>query len=902
MNAVNLRGLVARLTTSVRKALESAAGDALSQSHHDVEIEHLFKALLTERDSEFGQVMDLMQLDRSKLDDDLHYRLNSFRTGNDRQPGLSSGLVSLLQDALLVALVNNSREQINAFDILLAELNRETGNLGTDSLSTEFEKISLENLRQLAMGKKISVTDKKVIAIQLPPKTPAGEDSPSSSQPSETIQEKKHSLAEGGALERFTVNLTNLARDGSLDPVIGRHGDIRKVIDILCRRRQNNPLLLGDPGTGKTAVVEGLARAIVAGEVPDRLKVVQLYVLDLHLLQAGASIKGEFENRLKDVIREVQQSPQPIIVFIDEAHSLIGAGGATGQNDAANLLKPALARGEFRTIAATTWGEYRKYLEKDQALARRFQIVKIEEPSQAHCIQILRGLMPSLEKHHGVRIREKAIQAAVKLTERYLPAGRLPDKAISILDTACSRVALAQNARPEQIERLENEQIRLEQEIHSHERESSFVDDAAQHLPELVDRLTEVRVQIAQTQQQWDKEQALVQEMNQLQQQLEDQHTKGETSLEPAMQQRYLSCRQMLEASQGESGLIPAVVEDSVIAEVLSSWTGIPLGNIVSDEMERLTTLEDSLATRVIGQKQALKAITQSLRVARAGLVTPDKPIGVFFLCGPSGTGKTETCLALADILFTGEQDMITINMSEFKEEHKVSMLLGAPAGYVGYGEGGVLTEAVRRSPHCVLMLDEFEKAHPSVHDIFYRIFDKGRISDSEGREVDFRNTLIILTSNAAARDISEACIGKSEQNDNLWPNIPTLLETIRPSLEQYFASAFLGRVEVIPFYPLTREQLKTIGRMGLNKLSLRVKDHYSAAFFCEDQVLEMLVNQCDDPNIGARAIEHTINRVLLPQLAATCIQKLGAREQIKQINVSLKGDNEVTVSIPDKH
>ncbi len=880
MAMVNLNSLVARLDASVRQALEAAAGDAMSRGHHDVEIEHWFKSLLSERNPELTAVIDSMGLNRATLDEDFLRSINRFRTGNDRQPGLSAALVELAEQSWVIASVNYGQNQVNSLHLLLAELERESKKLGGDSLSDEFNRISLESLKaKAAEVSKAETSSEKGEA--------AGVSAPGAGGPEE-----------GGALERFTINLTEQAKQGRLDPVIGRHSEIRKAIDILCRRRQNNPLLLGDPGTGKTAIVEGLALAIEAGEVPDRLKEVRLQTLDLALLQAGASIKGEFENRLKDVIKEVQQSVEPVVVFIDEAHTLIGAGGATGQQDAANLLKPALARGEFRTVAATTWTEYHQYMEKDQALARRFQIVRVAEPTEDDCVQILRGISLSLEEHHGVRVREEAMSAAVQLTVRYLPARRLPDKAISVLDTACSRVALGQHARPEHIESLEQEQRRLELEVSSREREALVVEETGESLPGLQSQLKTIAKQLTGLQSQWQEEQALIAELTRLQKELDDLYSAGDKgeSLK-TLRTEWKQCREKLDACQGESGLMPAVVDESVIADVLASWTGIPLGNIVSDEMVRLASLEGCLAERVMGQSHALSAVAESLRVARAGLIDPNKPIGVLFFCGPSGTGKTETGLALADTLFTGEQDMVTINMSEFKEEHKVSMLLGAPAGYVGYGEGGVLTEAVRRNPYCILMLDEFEKAHPGVHDIFYRIFDKGRVSDSEGKEVDFRNTLIILTSNAAASDIAGAC---DSNDESLWPNTHDLLKQIRPTLEEYFKPAFLGRIETIPFYPLTREQLKAIGAMALKKLAGRVDAHYGASFSWDDSVLDHLVNLCDDPNIGARAIEHNINRVLLPELAGSCISRMGDKQGIGSIVVHWDESEGIGLSIAD--
>ncbi|MTI13654.1 type VI secretion system ATPase TssH [Sansalvadorimonas verongulae] len=773
---------------------------------------------------------------------------------------------------LIARLDTESRKalEVAAVDVLLAELGRETKKFGRDRLTAEFDKLSLEEL--------------KVKAAEL--KEACG-------NTGELARESRAVVQYGSALDRFTINLTEQAREGKLDPVIGRHREIRKTVEILCRRRQNNPLLLGDTGTGKTAIVEGLAQAIVAGEVPDNLKGVQLHTLDLSLLQAGASIKGEFENRLKDVLREVQQSVDPVVVFIDEAHMFIGSGGASESQDTASFLKSALARGEINTVAATTWTEYHQYLEKDQVLARRFQIVRVREPSTDDCVQILRGLSPSLEKHHGVRIMEEAMEAAVNLTIRYLPSRRLPDKAISVLDAACSRVSLERYVRPEHIETLERENHRLKQEYVSKERESQLVEAAGEKLPELKRRLEEMTHQLEQLHNQWECERELVTEVTEVRRAIDYQYAEGVDKVEPFLREQYRQCREKLMECQGERGLIPVTVEKTVIADVLASWTGIPLSNIISDEMNRLCTLEECLARRVIGQNHALSAVVESLQIGRAGLIAPDKPIAVLFFCGPSGTGKTETALALADILFTGEQNIVTINMSEFKEEHKISMLLGAPAGYVGYGEGGVLTEAVRRNPYCILMVDEFEKAHPGVHDIFYRIFDKGRVSDSEGREVDFRNTLIILTSNAAARDISEACSVDSEQR----LDIHELLTQIRPTLEQYFKPAFLGRVKTIPFYPLTREQLKSIGSMALDKLAQRVESHYGASFTWEDEVLERLVDFCDDPDIGARAIEYAINRIVLPGLATACITRLGEREDINSI--VLNWDSEQGEAIP---
>lgn len=678
------------------------------------------------------------------------------------------------------------------------------------------------------------------------------------------------------ALSKYTINLTQQAIEGNIDPISGRNSEVRKAIDILCRKRQNNPIFVGEPGVGKTAVVEGLALRIAADEVPSALQGVQLHSLDLGLLQAGASVKGEFENRLKDVINEVKNSDVPIIVFIDEAHTLIGAGGAAGQNDAANLLKPALARGEFKTIAATTWAEYKKYFEKDPALTRRFQVVTVEEPNAEDAKQMLRGIAASLQKHHGAFITESAIDAAVNLSIRYLPSRQLPDKAISLLDTASARIALTQGAKPEVIEALE-QTIRYQQNEQSAlEKEFDLFGTGAEEIAELEQEIATNQSQLADYQTRWGQEITLVDEIKALQQSITESETPDE-----AQQSQLNALLDQLHELQGEEPLVNAMVDDATIAQVISGWTGIPVGNMMSDEIARLLSLESELDKRVIGQNVAKQELAKAIRISRAGLTDNRKPIGVFLMCGPSGVGKTETAMALAEQLYGGSNDLTVINMTEFKEEHKISMLLGSPAGYVGFGEGGVLTEAIRRNPYSVLLLDEMEK-RIRRHDLFYQVFDKGHIKDSEGRTVDFKNTLIIMTSNAADQAICDVCDENAERISN-----DELLEAIRPDLQRYFKPAFLGRTTIVPYYPLNDDELAKITEIALNRIRKKLAEQYQASFTWDAGFVDLVVSKNTDPTTGGRAVEQIINRSLMPKLAEECIARLSAQQPISQVTVT---------------
>ncbi len=725
MSQIKLGNLVSKLDMPLKAALEEAAGAAMTQTVAAIEIEHWLVQLLTTDESHLKSFLAKQNIDPSALLSELTERINRLRPGANGQPTISRALSEVMENAWMLASVNYGHQEVSSLHLLLA-LNQ-ADSFGMKTLSLP----SLENVSTEALGAQI-----------------AGLKHTTKSASASTGGGAPAAASAGGALDKYTVNLTEQARNGELDPVLGRNSEVRMAIDILCRKRQNNPILVGEPGVGKTAVVEGLAHSIVAGEVPPAIQGVEIHTLDLGLLQAGASIKGEFENRLKDVINEVKSSETPIIVFIDEAHTLIGAGGAAGQNDAANLLKPALARGEFRSIAATTWAEYKKYFEKDPALTRRFQVISVEEPNAEDAKQILRGVGEALRNHHGVFILEDAIEAAVNLSIRYLPSRQLPDKAISLLDTACARIALTQGAKPESIESLEQNIRYLESELNALEAEGTvFIEKAGDHQA-LKDKIVNSKSDLESLNSQWDKERELVSEITSLCEKIESD--REQNTVDSESQQSLNQALSKLREIQGESPLVFPVVDEQVIATVIENWTGIPAGNMVKEEVAQLLSLGDALHERVIGQDVAISELVKSIQISRAGLTDSRKPVGVFLMCGPSGVGKTETAMALADEVFGGGDNLTIINMTEFKEEHKISMLLGSPAGYVGFGEGGVLTEAIRRNPYSVLLLDEMEKAHPGVHDLFYQIFDKGHIKDSEGRTVDFKNTIIIMTSNAA--------------------------------------------------------------------------------------------------------------------------------------------------------
>ncbi|HEX7528729.1 MAG TPA: type VI secretion system ATPase TssH, partial [Thermoanaerobaculia bacterium] len=713
------------------------------------------------------------------------------------------------------------------------------------------------------------------------------------------------------ALDQYTVDLTARARGGHIDPILGRDFEIRQVIDILTRRRQNNPILTGEAGVGKTAVVEGFALRIAQGDVPGPLKNVAVRTLDLGLLQAGAGIKGEFENRLKSVIEEVKASPQPIIVFIDEAHTMIGAGGQAGQNDAANLLKPALARGELRTIAATTWAEYKKYFEKDAALARRFQVVKVEEPTEAVGIIMMRALTEPLENHHKVRILDEAVEDSVRLSHRYISGRQLPDKSVSVLDTACARVAIGQAATPPAVEDAQRAIDHGSAEIEVLAREEATGADHKERLSELTARKTAAEESLVGLKAQWDKEKDLIGKILEVRSKLEElavPRKKGAAAAstkpagpeakspaaaaapatpaappqDPAALRAELdTLNKELEKVQGETPLMQACVNSQTIAEVISGWTGIPVGKMLTDEIHTVLTLKDRLEQRVIGQAHALEAIASRIRTARANLTDPRRPIGVFLLVGPSGVGKTETALTLAEALYGGERNLITINMSEYQEAHTVSSLKGSPPGYVGYGEGGVLTEAVRRRPYSVVLLDEVEKAHPDVMELFYQVFDKGILEDGEGREIDFKNTVIILTTNAATDTMMKLCADPETA-----PEPEKLVETIKPELNKIFKPALLGRMVIVPYYPISDKVMRQIIKLQLGRIGSRLQENHGASFNYDDSVINEILGRCKEVESGARNVDHILTRTVLPEMSGEFLSRMAEGRTIERVRV----------------
>ena len=679
------------------------------------------------------------------------------------------------------------------------------------------------------------------------------------------------------ALRRFSVDLTDRARKGEIDPVSGRDGEVRQIVDILMRRRQNNPILTGEAGVGKTAVVEGFARLIAAGEVPPPLKDVTLRVLDVGLLQAGASMKGEFENRLRQVIEEVQASPKPIILFIDEAHTLIGAGGAAGTGDAANLLKPALARGKLRTIAATTWAEYKKYIEKDPALTRRFQVVQIEEPDEDKALGMMRGVAATLEAHHKVAILDEALEAAVKLSHRYIPARQLPDKSVSLLDTACARVAISQTAVPAEVgdSRAKIKGLEIELEIIGREKTAGW--DTADRETSAKAKLESERGRLTELEARWKSEQELVGRILELRRAV---RSDGDV-------EKLRAAQADLAKLQGQTPLIFPTVDAQAIAAVVGEWTGIPVGRMVKNEIETVLKLADTLSQRVIGQRHALDMIARRIQTSRAGLADARKPIGVFMLAGPSGVGKTETALALAETLYGGEQNLITINMSEFQEAHTVSTLKGAPPGYVGYGEGGVLTEAVRRRPYSVVLLDEVEKAHTDVHEIFFQVFDKGMMEDGEGRLIDFKNTLILLTSNVGSDLIAGLC-----KDPELLPDPEAIATALRPPLLKAFPAALLGRLVTIPYYPLSDEVIGNIVRLQLARVSRRIGDAHGIPLEFDDRVVKLIVSRCTELESGGRMIDAILTNTLLPRISRELLGRMGDASPVKRVKISAPGED----------
>ncbi|MES3023911.1 MAG: type VI secretion system ATPase TssH [Pseudomonadota bacterium] len=870
--SINLKTLIGKLNETSRTAATRAASICVSLGQFEVDIEHLFLALLEQPKSDFAIMARQSGISVNMLEADLHAEVGRLKAGNSRTPVFSARLPQLFEHAWLIASldIRSGREaQIRSAHLLQALLtDPELAQLAYRG-SKLFDKFDVEQIKHKL--------DKLTAGSQEAPTVQSGAAAGEGSDPVGELSAQAASKTP--ALDQFTTKLTQRARDGKVDPVIGRDTEIRQAIDILMRRRQNNPILTGEAGVGKTAVVEGLALRIATDDVPDVLKGVEIHTLDMGLLQAGASVKGEFENRLKNVIDEVKKSPHAIILFIDEAHTMIGAGGAAGQNDAANLLKPALARGELRTIAATTWGEYKKYFEKDAALARRFQVIKVEEPSEELACAMLRGMAPLMEKHFGVRVYDEAITEAVRLSHRYIMGRQLPDKAISVLDTACAKVALGQNATPALIENLARKLERIDVEAASLAREQSSGGVHAARLKELGAQRSAAAEQHASLSARWESEKALTEKIMVGRRALEADG-KRDDSQGKDLQALMIELR----ALQGEAPMVPVQVDGHVVAEIVAGWTGIPLGKMVKDEIKTVLKLKDLLEERVLGQSYAIEAVAQRVRTSRANLDDPNKPKGVFLFVGPSGIGKTETALALADVLYGGERKLITINMSEYQEAHSVSGLKGSPPGYVGYGEGGVLTEAVRRNPYSVVLLDEVEKGHPDVMELFFQVFDKGVMDDAEGREIDFKNTIIILTSNVASGAMMQACLNKSGAD---LPQPAALEEMIRPHLMKQFKPAFLGRLKVIPYYPIGDEVLVKIIELKLRRIEQRIAVNHKAEFSYDQALVEAVLARCTEVDSGARNVDNILNGTLLPEIAESVLAKMAEGLAISRIKVT---------------
>jgi type VI secretion system protein VasG len=868
---VNLKSLIGRLNDVTRVALDGAAALCLALNHYDIELEHFLMKLLESQDSDFQKIMHTFGVNKSNLQKDLEKSLTTFKKGSSSRPNISTRIIELLTSAWTFGSLDLGGARIRSGYVFVALLGDEKLGRYAREVSKELNKIPPESLRKdffnICAGTSEDVASSDV----------------SSGSGGEGGQPVKPG-SKTPNLDQFTVNLTDRAKAGKIDPVLGRDAEIRQVVDILMRRRQNNPILTGEAGVGKTAVVEGFAIRIANGDVPPPLKNVTVRTLDLALLQAGASVKGEFENRLKGLIEEVKSSPTPIIVFIDEAHTMIGAGGQEGQGDAANLLKPALARGELRTIAATTWSEYKKYFEKDPALARRFQVVKVEEPTEAVCRVMLRGVVASLEKHHGVRILDEGLSAAVKFSHRYIAGRQLPDKAVSVMDTACARLALSQNSTPGQIEDTTRTLDDLEVQERILNREVATGSDHAERLGELEKQKIAVKAKLEALKERFEKERDYVGKIREIRNKLEDAKPDADMS---ADRDELAKLNGELDALQGESPMMRVCVDQQVVGDVVSAWTGIPLGKMVKDELETILNLEKTLGQKVIGQDHALVQISQRIRTNKAALEDPEKPIGVFMLVGPSGVGKTETAITLADMMYGGQENMIVINMSEFQEAHTVSTLKGSPPGYVGYGEGGVLTEAVRRRPYSVVLLDECEKAHPDVLELFFQVFDKGRMEDGQGREIDFKNCIIILTSNAATDTLM-----KLVADPETAPSPEGIVKAMKPELDKVFKPAFLGRMVIIPYYPVRDENLKKIVRLKLGKIQRRIMENHKIALVCGEDLIDEVAVRCTEVESGARNVDNILTNTLLPDMSRTILGTMMAGEKVSKITVTVGPDS----------
>jgi type VI secretion system protein VasG len=898
MADISLEAVAGKLNRVGYEAFFKALRQAKGAGNRNVELAHWLAHILQSERTDIALTADHFKLDRGRLMTDVTAVVNGFRKNETEMPAVSNTVMDVLDRGWHYATLFFGETQIRTGHILVGALQSRELARSFANVSPEFAKVSVDLLtneyRKIWAGSEEE---------NLRPMDGAG------LVAADTPGAQRAAAPKGTtALDRFSQDLTLKAKSGDMDPILGRDEEIRQVIDVLMRRRQNNPILTGEAGVGKTAVVEGFAQRIAAGDVPPPLRGVRLCALDVGLMQAGASMKGEFEQRLRSVIDEVQQSPTPIILFIDEAHTLIGAGGSAGTGDAANLLKPALARGTLRTIAATTWSEYRQYIEKDPALTRRFQPIQIGEPDVATCCDMLRGILGPMEKHHRVRISDAAIVAAVNLSHRYIPARQLPDKAVSLLDTASARVAISQSAVPAMIEDTKAAIAAREKEKAALVSDSDLGAQEPEPIAAIEREIAALKERLASLEAEWASEQKLVTEIRSLRDILnpsQEGDGKGTRQAKTEPGAAVLTAQQpppsddvdrehvrkelrekfdTLEARDPEKRMIYAHVDEQVVASVVSDWTGIPVGRMVKDEIENVLRLPEILNRRVVGQSHGLSMIAKRIETSRARLDNPNKPIGVFMLCGPSGVGKTETALALAEALYGGEQNMITINMSEFQEAHTVSSLKGAPPGYVGYGEGGRLTEAVRRRPYSVILLDEVEKAHPDVHEIFFQVFDKGFMDDGNGRRIDFKNTLIILTTNVGTNLIMGLSADPKYREDS-----EALAQALRPELLKVFPAALLGRIVSIPYYPLSNKMLDGIARLQLDRIGQRIRENHAAAFVYDQAVLDHIVSMCNDPDSGGRMIDNIITNTLLPALSREFLKRSLAKETLKEAKMTIE-------------
>jgi type VI secretion system protein VasG len=876
MTEISRSALFGRLNSNALKGIETATAFCKMRGNPYVELVHWIHVLLQDEQNDVAAIRNAFGLLDETLTSDVVAALDALPRGATSISDFSPQIEEAIEKGWLYASLQFGAGRVRTGHLLYGMLKTPTLKNALFNISREFRKIAPEKLAEefeaiTAPSHEKTQTDGGGAAVG-----PDGEPAPGGP------------VGEGEALVKFSVDLTQQARDGKIDKIVGRDAEIRQVIDILLRRRQNNPILVGEAGVGKTAVVEGFAKRIVDGDVPPSLQGVTLRSLDIGLMQAGASMKGEFEKRLRQVIDEVEASDKPIILFIDEAHTLIGAGGQAGTGDAANLLKPALARGLLRTVAATTWAEYRQYFEKDPALTRRFQTVNVGEPETDKAISMIRSVAPMMEGHHNVVVLDEAVEASVKLSQRYVPARQLPDKAVSLLDTACARVAVSQHATPAQVEDRKRRLELLEVEREIAAREASGQYTGGEKLPKLDEHIAEAKADFEAISAKWDKEKAALEGVTAARKALADaRHEAGEDGAvenEDQLKSDLQAAIAALDEAHGDEPMVFAVVDQDAVAAVVGDWTGIPMGKMVKNEIESVLTIADQLKDRVIGQDHAMDAIAKRIQTSRAKLDNPNKPVGVFMLCGPSGVGKTETAMVLSELLFSGEDSCIVINMSEFQEAHTVSTLKGAPAGYVGYGQGGVLTEAVRRRPYSVVLLDEVEKAHPDVHEMFFQVFDKGYMDDAEGRYIDFKNTLILLTSNVGTDLIMSMC-----EDDEMKPDPEGLAQALRPELLKVFPPALLGRLITLPYFPLSPEMLQLIVRLQLNRIVKRIAENHEIEFSYGDEVVELIVSRCTELDSGGRMIDAILTNSMLPEVSIELLNKQMGGGEVNKIEVGVK-------------